>query len=141
VTPTLQPEATRAEVALPRWVPRLFAVFCIGLIAWTIYLGFTLPPSYTVHHYDLSWVGFDVGVLIALLAVVWLASIRSPRVVIAAAVATTLLVVDAWFDITSAANRADFVHAVISAVVFEIPIALLCVWIARNAELMRSRRH
>ena len=31
----------------------------IALIPWTIYLGLTLPQSYTAQHWQVTWVGFE----------------------------------------------------------------------------------
>lgn len=128
------------RIDLPRWTAPLFLIFSVGLLPWIVYLGVTLPRRYTVHHFDLTWVGFDVGVLVALLVLVRLAWRRSPRVELAAAAAGTMLMVDAWFDITSASHGRDLWQAVITAVVFELPISALCWWIAWNAETIRHRR-
>jgi len=35
----------------------------IALIPWTIYLGLTLPQSYSAQHWRLTWVGFDILLL------------------------------------------------------------------------------
>ena len=36
----------------------------IALIPWTIYLGLTLPQSYSAQHWQATWVGFDVLLLV-----------------------------------------------------------------------------
>jgi hypothetical protein len=48
-----------------------------------------------------------------------------PRVARAAAVATSLLVVDAWFDVLNAATNSDRIGAVSLAVLVELPLAVL----------------
>ena len=35
----------------------------IAFIPWTIYLGLTLPQSYTAQHWPATWVGFDLLLL------------------------------------------------------------------------------
>jgi hypothetical protein len=126
-------------VPLPRWTAPLFLVFSVGLVPWIVFLAVTLPRRYTVRHYDLAWVGFDIGVLSALIVLMVLAHRRSPRVELAAAAAGTLLIVDAWFDVTTSSGG-DLWQAVASALVFELPIAGLCWWIAANADAVRRRR-
>ena len=48
--------------------------------------------------------------------------------------AGTLLLVDAWFDITTAGTTSDLIQAVVSAAVVEIPMAMLAFWIAAHVE-------
>ena len=43
-----------------------------------------------------------------------------------AAVAATMLVIDAWFDVLKAATLADFLVAVLTGALFEPPLAYLC---------------
>lgn len=125
-------------VELPRWTPRLFLLLVVLLLPWIVFLSVTLPGDQTVHDYDVCWVGFDVFLLVALAAVMWLAHKRSTWIEVAAAAAGTLLLVDAWFDITTSggAQRWD---AIVSAAVIEIPVSALCWWVARNAETLRRR--
>jgi hypothetical protein len=55
---------------------------------------------------------------------------RSPRLPVLAAVAATLLVVDAWFDTLTAASPAALAVALLEAVAGELPVAAICVWLA-----------
>ena len=114
-------------------------LFSIVLVPWIVWLAVSLPSSHTDRFYDLTWVGFDVGLLGAMAAVVLLAQRRSTYVEIAATAAGTMLVVDAWFDITTSQAGADRWEAIAAAVFFELPIAALCWWLARNAETVRRR--
>jgi hypothetical protein len=129
------------EIPLPRWTVPVFLAFAVGLVPWIIWLGLSLPSEHTDHFYDVTWVGFDVFELCSLAAVVVLAVRRSAYVEIAATIAATLLVVDAWFDITTSSPGRDRAEAVAAAGVFELPIAFLCAWVARNAEQVRRRTH
>lgn len=128
------------QVSLPRWTAPAFLAFTILLVPWIIWLAVSLPSDHVDRFYDVTWVGYDVGLLIALAAVVWLAQRRSAYVEIAATVAGTMLIVDAWFDITTSTPGADRWEAIGAAVLVELPISGLCWWLTRNAEKVR-RRH
>ena len=52
----------------------------------------------------------------------------------AAAVATTLLVTDAWFDIVLSHSNGERLEAIGLAAVAELPLAIFCLWVALNAE-------
>src|SRR5664279_13427 len=88
---------------------------------WTLYLAVTLPRHYSAHHYWLGWAGFDVALVVVL--VITGLSIRrgSPAVTRYAAVAATMLVIDAWFDVINAATGSAALVAVSLAVVVELP--------------------
>lgn len=49
-----------------------------------------------------------------------------------AAIATTLLVVDAWFDVLNAATSRDLLAAAVTAIVVELPLAYVCWQLARE---------
>ena len=51
-----------------------------------------------------------------------------------AAVAATLLITDAWFDIVLADAGFERTEAIVLAVLGEIPLALFCSWVVLNAE-------
>ena len=48
--------------------------------------------------------------------------------------AGTLLVCDAWFDITTSRGTDERLQAIALAIVVELPLAAVCFWIARNIE-------
>jgi hypothetical protein len=125
---------------LPAWTAPVFSLFLIALVPWIIWLGFSLPSRHTDHFYDVTWVGYDIGLFVALAAVGWLAHRRSVYVEIAATIAGTMLVVDAWFDVTTSTPGSDRWEAIGMALFIELPIAALCWWLSRNAEAIRRRR-
>jgi len=93
---------------------------------WTLYLAVTLPRHYSAHHYWLGWAGFDMA-LIAVLVATGLSIRRgSSAVTRYAAVAATMLVIDAWFDVLNAATGSDALAAGSMAVVVELPLAYIC---------------
>jgi len=133
-------DAAIETVPLPWWTAPTFLFFSVLLVPWIVWLAVSLPSSHVDRFYDVTWVGFDVGLLAALAAVVWLAHRRSSYVELAATAAATMLVVDAWFDTTTSTPGADRWEAIAACVFVELPIAALCVWLIRNAERVRSRR-
>ena len=78
---------------------------CVVLAAWIVVLALQLPKVYDAEHWDLAWVGFDVGLLIGLAATAWAAWRRRAIIVLFATSTATLLVADAWFDVTTARSR------------------------------------
>ena len=130
-----------AHVPLPRWTAPVFLACVLVLVPWIVWLALSLPRRHTDKNYDVTWVGFDVGLLSALACVMWFAQRRSTHVELAAAAAGTMLVVDAWFDITTASSAVARTQAIGAAVLFELPVAIVCWWVARNAEAVRRRRN
>jgi hypothetical protein len=123
----------------PAWVAPLFAVLGAGTIPWTVYLSMTLPDHARTHNYRLAWVGFDVLLIVVLLITAYLAARGNPMVGLLAGCAATMLVVDAWFDVTTS-NRQEVGVALLLAVVAEIPLAVLCGWVALHVDRVIARR-
>ena len=101
---------------------------------WIVYLGFELPEQNLSRHWNLTWVGFDCALFFALARTGWLAWKGHRQMELPAIAAGTLLLVDAWFDITSAGTSSDLIQAIVSAAVLEIPMALVAFWIAAHVE-------
>ncbi|HWC34578.1 MAG TPA: hypothetical protein VG650_07090 [Mycobacteriales bacterium] len=115
---------------MPRWVAPLYFGLAFLLVPWIIYLGVVLPDHTTSRHWDVAWVGFDAFEFAALVVTAWLAYRRSAWVASSAAATAALLFIDAWFDITTASGW-NLVQAIGSAVLLELPLAALSVWIAK----------
>ena len=113
---------------------RLLALVVVLLVVWTLALGYRLPARHTSHHWDVAWVGFDIALACALGATGWSIARRSSWAPFAATVAATLLVCDAWFVNVLANGVGERIEAAVEAVVLELPLAILCVWLARNSE-------
>jgi hypothetical protein len=118
----------------PRWVAPLFALAALVLVPWIVFLVRALPSAHVVAHWDIAWGGFDVALALVLLAVAIAAWRHSPWLEGAASAAATLLFVDAWFDVMSAATRAERAVAVAEALLVEVPLAFLCLLLARDTE-------
>ncbi len=124
----------KGTALVPPWVGPMFFACALVLLPWTALLFLTLPRHYTANHWRLAWGGFDVGLGLALAASAVAVIRRSAFSEIAATVTGTLLVCDAWFDVLTSRGTSDIAQAVASAVVVELPLAVLCYWIARNVE-------
>ena len=102
------------------------------LVPWTFVLAYRLPARHTTQHWDLAWVGFDIALAAAIGATGLGIARCGPWAPSAAYVAATLLVCDAWFDNVLANGRSEQVEAGLEAALVELPLALLCVWLAHN---------
>jgi hypothetical protein len=118
----------------PDRVAPLFALAAVLLVPVVVLLVVVLPSTHQSEHWDIAWAGFDVVLALLLLAVAVTAWRRSPWLEGAATAAATLLFVDAWFDVLTSSSRTELVLAIIEAVFVELPLALLCVLLAREAE-------
>jgi hypothetical protein len=127
------------EIRVVRWIGRLFALFSLLLLPWTAYLARSLPAQQISTHYDAAWAGFDVLLALALAGTAYFA-LRRPRYLALAASATaTLLIVDAWFDVltTPGVRR---IESVLLAVLVELPLAAVCIWLSWHAQDLLERR-
>ncbi len=123
-----------------QWLGIGFVVLAALLVPWSIYLALELPTHTLAHHYDLAWVGFDAALTAALLAVGVLVHRGSARTGPLASAAGTLLLVDAWFDVVTAAPGSDRWEAVTMAVLVELPLAAICWWLAAHVQAVIERR-
>ena len=98
----------------------------VALIPWTIYLGLTLPQSYTAQHWQVAWVGFDVLLLAFMIATAVLGFARHHLLTLFAFATGVLLVCDACFDVLTA-KRGDFVVSVLIAALGELPLAAVLI--------------
>jgi hypothetical protein len=126
---------------LPRWLGPL-ALFCaVALIPWMVYLAKTLPSRQRAVDYDIAWIGYDAAMAVVLAALAYCALRRKPATGAIAAVLATMLVIDAWFDIVTTEKRDQLMMAIASAALAEIPLAIICAWVAINAERVQTRAY
>jgi hypothetical protein len=113
----------------------LLAVFFLGaalvLVPWTGWLAISLPCQYVSQHWGLAWAGFDAGLALSLGLTGLAALRRAPWLDRAAVAAGTLLAADAWFDVLTSRGATDVALATTEALAIELPLALLCIWLAR----------
>jgi hypothetical protein len=122
------------RIPLPRWIVLVLGTATVVLVPWILYLTFTLPSRHVTPHYDIAWVGFDVGLTVAFGATAWAVLRGSQWLVPSAAATGTMLCCDAWFDIVTAGRGMDLALSLMSGFLVELPLAILCVWVARHAE-------
>jgi hypothetical protein len=123
-----------AGPAPPRWVAPLFTAAALALLPWIGVLVVALPSTHRAAHWDLAWGGFDVALAALLAAVATAARRGSPWLEGAATAAATLLIVDAWFDVLTSSTGTELALALAEAVLVELPLAGLCLLLARGAE-------
>ena len=127
------------KVRPPGWVVPLFGLAAVLLVPWIVLLVYLLPSAQQASHWDIAWAGFDVGLALVLSGVALAAWRRSSWLEGAATAAATLLFVDAWFDVLTSSTRLDLIVAVVEAVFVELPLAVLCLLLARDAERRLAR--
>jgi hypothetical protein len=110
-------------------------VAATSLIAWTVFLGITLPPKYDAGHWNLLWTGFDGGLFLVLGYAAWAAWFRRQVLATTAIVAGTLLLCDAWFDIITSIGHRDQWLTLLTGLAGELPLALFFFWLYRRIVL------
>jgi hypothetical protein len=109
-----------------------YLIVAIGLIVWTVFLALSLPKENLEQHYRLTWVGFDLILALAVYLTAHMAFRLDARVVFPATVVATLLVVDAWFDVTTSATAKAATGALTLALAVELPAAALSLYVAHR---------
>ncbi|WP_343970188.1 MULTISPECIES: hypothetical protein [Kribbella] len=126
---------------LRKWRLLLLVLCVVVLVPWTVYLAITLPSRYVARHWVATWVGFDILLMVMLTATA-IAGWRRRQLVFPTAFASgVLLICDAWFDVMTSQPGGDLLQAVLSALIIELPLAI--VFIAGPLRLMRivATRH
>jgi hypothetical protein len=98
----------------------------IGLIPWTIYLGFTLPANYVAHNWPATWIGFDCVLIAFMIATAVLGWLRRQLVLLPAFTTGVLLICDAWFDLMTAGPGQMWV-SVLTAALGNLPLAVILI--------------
>jgi hypothetical protein len=141
VKPAREPENAVLTDNAPvvRWAGPVFAVFSLILLPWIVYLAYSLPSRQVSADYDVAWAGFDVMLLLALAGTGYFALRRSRYLATAATATATLLVVDAWFDVMTTLPG-QRLEPVALAVLVELPLASVCVWLSLHTQQLAERR-
>lgn len=124
---------------MPRWVAPIFVMLALLTVPWIAYLAMTLPRRTTTVHYRGAWVGFDIGLVFLLSLTAYFAWRGSRRLEIVASATATTLAIDAWFDV-STTPMPDLLASVLLAVLVELPLATICLWIALHTDRLQERR-
>ena len=110
----------------------IYAAGAVILVGWAADLGISLPDVNMARHWNVAWVGLDAMIVITLSWTAWRAGHGDRRVVVPAVATATLLIVDAWMDVSTAA-RGDLWQSILLAACLEVPLAVLSLFIARRA--------
>jgi RNA polymerase sigma-70 factor (TIGR02957 family) len=105
---------------------------CVGLAVWIAILILTLPGRYTSHDWRGVWVGLDIAELAGFAATAWAAWNQRQVIIFLMIITGTLLVCDAWFDVALDYHSRGFTTSLVSALVVELPLALLLFTSARR---------
>ena len=98
-----------------------------------IVLGSLLPATTVVPHYSLAWIGLDSLEAAGLFTTGRLLRRGDQRYALTAAVTATAMLIDAWFDVLGSVGAGALALSVGMAVLAEIPIAAVCIYLAVNA--------
>jgi hypothetical protein len=120
----------RVKLQVPSWARYLYMALSVILLPWTIYLGTALPEHHLSAHWDASWVGLDIALIISLLLTAVFALRRSPWVIISATSVGSFLLVDAWFDVMSERQGLALLQALVLAFFVELPLAGMSYYLA-----------
>jgi len=110
----------------------LYTAAAVILLPWIVFLAETLPKRQFDRHYRAAWVGFDVILVWAIIRTAYMAFRVDPRVTFTATATAVLLFVDAWYDVTTSADRSQFLEALVLALLVEIPSAIFSLYLARS---------
>ncbi|HMD44636.1 MAG TPA: hypothetical protein VKG43_00650 [Acidimicrobiales bacterium] len=128
----VRPGETPASRRTRRIFFNILVLSCIVLIPWIALLAGTLPRRYIAGNWTAAWVGFDIALLLGLAVTAWGALRRRQVVILASLMTGTLLVVDAWFDVTTASTNRDRMISIATAVLAELPLAALLFYITHR---------
>ena len=104
----------------------------LALLPWLVVLATSLPASASAPHWTVAWVGLDAMEAAGLITTGVLTLRRHPARSVAAAGTAMLLLVDAWFDVTTSTG-ADLIVALLMALLAELPLAAACGTLAVRA--------
>jgi hypothetical protein len=130
----------------PRRSSRLVAMFvaagaAVVLLPWVLILAVTLPSTYQANHWKLAWIGLDLAIAATAGLTAYLLHRRDPRAALTAVAAGTLLLADAWFDVSTSGSGLDHNLSLAEALVLEVPLAIFAFVLAsRTLEPRRPGR-
>jgi hypothetical protein len=108
------------------WLAAALTAGGTGLIPWMMVLAAWLPASTRAWNWSTAWVGLDSLEALGLLSTGALLIRRDARYRLTAVATATLLLVDAWFDVTTSAPGASRMLAIAMAATLELPTAAVC---------------
>jgi hypothetical protein len=129
--PPRRPVTARKTTPRPAksWLGRGVLIAGLAMIPWVLILACSLPPTIRAAHWSTAWAGLDALEAAGLMTTGAALIGRCSWLCLPAAITSTLLVADAWFDITTSAPGHAATVAIAMAVP-ELPIAGLCAVLA-----------
>ncbi len=115
-----------------RFAMLLIMACCVGLAGWIAILLLTLPENFTSTDWRTVWVGLDIAELAGFAATGWAAWHQRQVVIFLMVITGTLLVCDAWFDLTLDYGSSGFTASLIAALAAEVPLAFVMFASARR---------
>jgi hypothetical protein len=130
--PPGRPVAARKRTPWPAngWLGRGVLMAGLAMIPWVFILACSLPPATRAAHWPAAWAGLDALEAAGLMATGVALIGRYSWLCLPAAVTSTLLVIDTWFDITTSAPGPAATVAIAMAIFPELPMAGLCAVLA-----------
>jgi hypothetical protein len=113
----------------------VIAASLLGVLVLAVWIGVLedkLPRHYTAGGWRSTWVGFDVALLLVFAATAWAAWRRRQILIVCLMVLATLLSCDAWFDTTLDWGTNGFTLSLLSALLIELPLAVVALIGARR---------
>ena len=129
--------ARARRVTVAGWT---LAALAALMVPWTAYLFMVLPRTAPAAHFDLAWGGFDLALLVLLALTGWAAVRRRRWLAAVAGASAALLAADAWFDVVTAPTHGERWVALAMAVLVELPLAVVCGWLAVSGQDLVDRR-
>ncbi|MEV6410459.1 hypothetical protein [Kribbella sp. NPDC051718] len=112
----------------------------VVLLPWVLILAVTLPSTYEANNWNLAWIGLDLAIAVTAGLTAFLLHRRDPRAALTAVAAGTLLVADAWFDISTSGPGLDHHLALAQGLVLELPLAICAFVLASRTLRPRPER-
>ena len=108
----------------------IYALMALFMLPWAFNLARILPERHIVTNWSLVWTGFDLIMGIIFMITAYGLYKRRYWVPVSASMAATMVFCDAWFDIGTARTSSQLTGALTLALLVEIPIGLLSLWLA-----------
>ncbi|MFG2617394.1 hypothetical protein ACGFXC_07190 [Streptomyces sp. NPDC048507] len=109
----------------------------LALVPWMAVLAKTMPVTAEVSNWSAAWIGLDAMLAVGLAGTGALLRRGDPRVSPVAAATAALLLMDAWFDVTTSAGTSGQGMALVLALAAELPMAGLCAVVAARRAVTR----
>lgn len=121
--------AQRWRTGWVRWTGIGLTGAGVAMVPWLGVLAAGLPARFEAAHWNAAWVGLDALEALGLFATGTLLRRRDARAALTAAATSTLLLIDAWFDVVTS-GAAGRPMAIAMAAGAELPLSALCAGLA-----------